>query len=403
MKSLIILKGLAKTEKQRWVKSEKLENYYLDISVFKKLYSSPELLRPEIEILNKSHGNLIHQRFMEALIIKLSKGCLVIVDLDDEPVVSIETLALIHGYTVFYCIQPIPQDYCNCPRKYCLPWQAFRKKEELENDVKNFLNLQLTDKLIINSYSELLEYWEKEETVVKIKSRNSILHISDLHSNWTVWKDIISSMQAKIVVHHGDYIDGPEEGGSKKLISEIIRDNGNNGRYWLEGNHEIRLRRFLGWLVLAAAGNKTIADIIYSYIPQDFLNTTAKEFEKLTPKEARKWLIELNNKLKTHIVIVRDGKSYICTHTGIKLVEQLSPKHIGNVIYGNRDIDKQDKEFAARNKETGFISVHAHCKYPQGWNTTKYDNVVNIDPEDENKVVVFENNNKNWNFKVWQK
>ena len=35
MKSLIILKGLAKTEKHKWVKSEKLENYYLDISVLR--------------------------------------------------------------------------------------------------------------------------------------------------------------------------------------------------------------------------------------------------------------------------------------------------------------------------------------------------------------------------------
>lgn len=403
MKSLIILKGLAKTEKIKWVKSEKLENYYLDVSVFKKLYSSPELLRPEIEVLNKSHGNLIHQRFMEALIIKLSKGCLVIVDLDDEPVVSVETLALIHGYTVFYCIQPIPQDYCNCPRKYCLPWQVFKKKEELENDVKNFLNLQLTDKLVINKYSDLLDYWEKAETVIRIKSKSSILHISDLHSNWTMWKDIISTTQAKLIIHHGDYIDGPEEGGSKKLISEILRDSEDSGRYWLEGNHEIRLRRYLGWLVLTAAGNKTIAEIIYSYIPKEFLETTANEFSKLTPKEARKWLVELNNKLKTHVIVVRDEKSYICTHTGIKLIEQLSPKHIGNVIYGNRDIDKQDKEFAARNKETGYISVHAHCKYPQGWNTCKYDNVINLDPEDESKVVVFENNKNNSNIKVWQK
>ena len=88
---------------------------------------------------------------MEALIIRLSKGCLVVVDLDEEPVVSVETLALIHGYTVFYCIQPIPQDYCNCPKKYCLPWQNHRKKDELESSVKSFLNLQLTDKLIITS------------------------------------------------------------------------------------------------------------------------------------------------------------------------------------------------------------------------------------------------------------
>ena len=53
MKSLIILKGVAKTEKLRWVEREGLKNFFLDIDVLKKLYSSPELLVPFKEVLNK--------------------------------------------------------------------------------------------------------------------------------------------------------------------------------------------------------------------------------------------------------------------------------------------------------------------------------------------------------------
>lgn len=403
MKSLIILKGLAKTEKHKWIKAEKLDNYYLDIDEFRKLYSAPELVKPGIEALGRSFGTLVHQRFIEALIIRLGKGCLIVVDLDEDPVVSVETLAIIHGYTIFYKVFPVPQDYCNFPKKYNLPWQVCKKKEDLEKDVKNFLNLQLEDKLGINTYSDILNYWSKEETVLKIDKSDEVTHISDIHSNYSLWKKEIKNVDSKIIIHHGDYIDGPEAGGSKKIITEIIKDNGSKGWYWLEGNHEIRLRRFLGWIVMSSSGSKTAASLLYSLIPEEFLNTTAKEFDRLTPKEALRWLQELNNKLKTHIVICRGNKTFICTHSGIKMIEQLSPKHIGNVVYGNRDIDNYDKQFSYMNKKSGFISVHAHCKYPKGWNINKYENVYNIDPEDENSIVVFNNKRKNSNYKVCQK
>ena len=113
MKSLIILKGLAKTEKKKWVKNEKLDSHFLDIDVFRKIYSNPELVKPGVEILNRSCSNLVHQRFMEALIIKLGKGNLVVIDMNEDPVGTVETLAMIFGYTVFYYVQPIPQDYYN--------------------------------------------------------------------------------------------------------------------------------------------------------------------------------------------------------------------------------------------------------------------------------------------------
>lgn len=399
MKSLVIIKGLAKTEKLNWVKEEKLENYFLDIDVFRKLYSTPELIKPDTEALGRSFGSLIYQRFMEALIIRLGKGCLVVVDLNEEPVSIIELLAMIHGYTVFYLVQPIPQDFCNKPKKYRLPWQVSKKKEELDSDVKNFMNQQLSDKLTIKTYQDIVKYWSEKDSIIYLKKKDTITHISDLHSNWNIWNSIVPKLDSKLVIHHGDYIDGPEQGGSKKLIQELLKDS----QYiWLEGNHELRLRRYLGWRLLTGGGNKTVAELLYSMLPEDFLKTTALEFESLNHRDCKKWLSELNKKLKTHVIINRGNLSYICTHAGLKLMEQLSPKHIGNVIYGNRDMDRYDREFSHRNTNSEFISVHAHCKYPQGWNTTKYDNVVNIDPENESKVVVFNNSKDNWDFKVWQ-
>jgi hypothetical protein len=84
MKSLIILKGVAKTEKLRWVEREGLKNFFLDIDVLKKLYSSPELLVPFKEVLNKSYGDTVYSEFLKVFITKLSKGCLIVLDPENE-------------------------------------------------------------------------------------------------------------------------------------------------------------------------------------------------------------------------------------------------------------------------------------------------------------------------------
>ena len=395
MKTLVILKGLAKTEKLKWIEKEGFSNFLLDIDTFRKLYSTPELTKPGIETLGRSFGNLVHQRFIEALIIRLGKGCLVVVDLDDEPTGGIETLALIHGYKVFYHVQPIPQDYYNNPGKYNLGWQENKRRDGVEKEIKNFLSQNLNDKTIIDNAKDLMMKWEENEVILEVKPGDTITHISDIHSNWTIWKSI--KRQDKYIIHHGDYIDGPEVGGSRKIIDSIISCRDSN-RYWLEGNHEIRLRRYLGWIILKSTGSKTAAEQLYSLLPEDFINTTMKEFSDVTVKQAKVILEKLNDKLKTHIIIVRDEEVYICTHAGLKMIEQLDPKFIGNVIYGNRDIDKQDREFTGRYKDSGYISIHAHCKYPAGWELNKYSKVINIDPESENDVIILSNKKNNLSY-----
>ena len=56
MRSLIVIKGLVKSSKLKWVKKNKLENYFLDIDVIRKMYCMPELIAPGKEILDKSYS-----------------------------------------------------------------------------------------------------------------------------------------------------------------------------------------------------------------------------------------------------------------------------------------------------------------------------------------------------------
>ena len=152
MRSLIILKGLVKAEKLRWVKNNKLENYFLDIDVIRRLYCMPELIAPGKEILEKSYSSTVYQRFMEALCSRLGKGCLVVIDPEQEAGSIIELLAHIFGYTVFYVIQDIPKDYIENQVKYRIPYYPTKRKSDLTREIGIFKNQLPKSKLKIKTY-----------------------------------------------------------------------------------------------------------------------------------------------------------------------------------------------------------------------------------------------------------
>lgn len=400
MKTLIILKGLAKNEKLEWVKSQGLENFFLDYSIFKRLYSMPELDRDKTtDILGRTNINLIFKSWFEAINNKLESGCLVVIDYDQEKTKILEDMGMIYGYTCFYKIFNIPHDYTSNPEKYSPVGFKRKTKEELEAEVITFLNLQLGYTKKIGGYSDVTDYWKKKEVILDIPRKETMYFFSDLHSNYSLYQKI-NLPSGTIRVHLGDYIDGPEEGGSRKLI-EMIFKNASHYNIFLEGNHERRLRKFLFWRWAASSNSggsrAIIAEMLYNSLPTDFLTTTADEFRSLIPGEALTWLKRLNDILRTHIIIKKDDTVFYCTHAGIKYLEQLSPKFIGNVIYGNRDMDIYDKCFSKTIwKPTGRWSVHAHCRYPYGVDFLKYDGVVNLDPSCEKEIVYMENNIKNF-------
>ena len=65
MRTLILLKGLVKSEKLKWVKDEGLNNYLLDIEVIERLYSYPELSGFKKEVLRKSQSTLVYKQFID--------------------------------------------------------------------------------------------------------------------------------------------------------------------------------------------------------------------------------------------------------------------------------------------------------------------------------------------------
>ena len=387
MKSLIILKGVSKYHKRLWVEKERLENYFLDIDTVRRLYSSPELVAPNRPILNKSFGDTVYHRYLEMICLRMSRGCLIILDPEMEGCEVFETLAFIHGYRVFYVYQDPPQDYLKKPRKYTIWYYPMKRKSEMEKDLKTIKNFDKGGKNIIESYKDLQDYWLKEAKKEQIFSDpGKVLLVSDIHSNLSLYKKLPDFKKYDHVIFFGDYIDGPEEGGSRKVMDKVIKSK-TKKVVWLEGNHELRLRRYLGYLMLKEFGKRGLADLLYSTLPEDFLRSTAKEFSDLSGIQAKAYLEKINTKLKMFALL---GGKYICTHSGLRFREQLDPRFIGNVIYGNRDMGRYDREFSENSKSLGLWSIHAHCKYFDAWETQRYDRVVNLDPPSENEIVFAE-------------
>ena len=387
MKSLIIIKGLSKMYKRLWVERERLNNYFLDIEVIRKMYSCPDLIAPNRAVLGKSFGDTVYHRFIEAVCIRMSRGCLIVVDPDNEPTEGIEALAFIHGYKIFYVVQKPPKDYLQKPKKYSIPYYPTKRKSELEKEYHLVKNFEPSEKTIIEKFSDVQDYWIKETKGSQVfRVEGKVLLVSDIHSNIDLYKKLPKFSGFDRVIFFGDYIDGPESGGSRKMTDKLIKSK-TQKIIWLEGNHELRLRRYLGYLMLKEFGKRGLADLLYSTLPEDFLKTTANEYSNLSGVNAKNYIAALNEKLKMFAII--NGK-FICTHSGLKFKEQLDPRFIGNVIYGNRDMGRYDKEFSVCHEKLGMWSIHAHCKYFDQWEPQRYDRVVNLDPPSENEIVYAE-------------
>jgi Icc-related predicted phosphoesterase len=368
-----------------WIKREGLNNFLLDIENIKRVFYRPEY-KGSRDFLTRSYDDLVYKVFMEALCTRLSTGCLVVVDIGNESTSIIEELAVFFGYTVFYHVERTPSDYIGKNRKYCEPCYLTPTKETLKREITDFNNFSYDEKKLISSYNDLEQYWEPLTHPNRLYKKSKILHVSDLHSHYKIFKNIINPLteQNTLTIFAGDYIDGPEEGGSRALIDFLIKDSRENIIY-LEGNHELRLRKFLAYTYFKCRNKKIISDILRASIPPDF-EKTEQEFNGLNSIDAWRIAGELNKKLQEFFIYSLGNETYYCTHGGIRWIEQLSPKYVGNAICSNKNPDRIDEQFSKKYYDDKCFSIHGHCKYPEKIEYLKYPGVINIDTEDEFRV-----------------
>lgn len=404
MKSMIILRGLNTTDKERlnWIKSQGLEIYTISIDDIKKLYSSPEALSEKYIKLTRLDDSEILWRFYEALELKLRKGCLVIVNDENIKLTKINKLselARTFGYKVFVksfqVSEKILKDFSS---KKIDSFFQVETQDEVLSKVIDYLNSSANISTIhgiteINTIEDVREYWRNDKRyTIEIPENVTIVNIGDIHGYGDlIQKDnlITEGLRDKldlIYVFHGDYIDrGPKSRETLDYVLNLKRTYPNQV-YLLEGNHEVHLRRYLSNIKNPKTGNKDFFKIVC----HEFSSTTMKEFDKLSDLERDEYIENLNKYLQTHLVIKRGEETYFCTHAGFSSYRQLEFDLIGNVIYGNRNMNEYDRKVSKMLSKNHY-SIHAHCKYTrkedESYETCKYPGVINLDPERDGDVM----------------
>jgi hypothetical protein len=186
----------------------------------------------------------------------------------------------------------------------------------------------------------------------------------------------------------GDYIDrGPEP---KKCLDFVMTlFSLNPGRVAvLEGNHEQFLRKYL-----APWGDPRVkdGDILESPVKkircEQFLDTTMADFVGMPESERSKYLARMGQVLRDSACIFRSGYLFYCSHAGFYSLKQYDWKLYGNCMYGNRDVEDQDKCASKELQSNRSYSIHAHCKYPNYPGAANlYPGVYNLDPERDGEI-----------------
>lgn len=377
MKCLIILRGLIEREKRDWVRSEGLDCFYISLNHLRTLFSRPERVGSRI-VLTKSRDDNAYKSFLEVLISRMSSGNLVVVDMCGEPTGMVEDLAVIFGYTVFNKCFQIPFDfekkyrsYLGC--KFMFPTRDHVKKMIERERAQTYGNQ-------IGSAKEICT----KHTPTVVDPNSKVLVFGDVHSNYSKVKEVLDQNKPDLTVFLGDYIDGTEEGGSRKMIDYIISAPENT--IFLSGNHELRLQKWLGVCWMRLKGRKLTASILEETLPSDFMNTTMKEFSDLTGNDYETLLRNLARILKPYYVFQKGDKKFVCSHVGMESLDKINNFFIGDLTYTNDNPDKLDDRFSRLYAGKEVYSVHGHCKYPSGSEFTKYPRTINLDSENDSTL-----------------
>ncbi len=407
MKTLIILRGIdtCSPERKKWIEKEGIEKYIVSIDSIKKMYGAiedTEKLGPRITRLDNRE---ICYKFLETVDNKMRKGCLVIVDaenLKNKDLKKLEAFADIYNYKIFQKIFPIShKDILEWRNRLSNPMNDYpylpETSEELLNKIQNYFNIFMNSPRSgypeIEEMKDLEKYYEEEEKKrdykITIPEDYKITHIGDIHGAYELIEDIGIYNEKEILVFHGDYIDRGE--GSRKVLEKVLKLKKNypNRVFLIEGNHELHLRRYCGLFKYPKLGEEGF----FKNLCTDFSRTTQLEYKMETSEKMIEVLRDLNTYLQEYLIIKRGSQTYICTHGGLRNISQLWYYLVGNLTYGNRDIENYDKSFSSKVYKKNYkniFSIHGHCKYPK-YCIHKYPGVVNLDADTDNMVAIFRN------------
>ena len=377
MKTLLILRGIDTNSpiRKEWLKNEGVENYVVSIDSIKKICGSIEEIEKYGPRISRMDPREVCYKFLEAIDNKMRKGCLVIVDsenLKNKDLKKLEAFADVYNYKIFQKIFPISHtDILEWRNRITNPTNSYpyvpETPEELLEKIQtyfySFMNSSRLSYPEINNIKDLDNYFQKEEKErnykIQVPEDTEIIHVGDIHGAYNLISDL-EPKEKQILVFHGDYIDRGT--APRKVLERVIslKQKYPNQVYLIEGNHEMHLRRYCGLYKYP----KLSGEGFFKNLCTDFSRTTQKEY--FEQDDMNSILRNLNTYLQEYLIIQRGSQVFICTHGGLRNISQLWFYMIGNLTYGNRDIESYDKTFSSKVYKKNWkniYSIHGHCKY----------------------------------------
>ena len=405
MKALLILRGIdtCSVERKNWIKEENLEKYVVSIDSIKKMYGSIEDTDKYGPKITRLDNREICYKFLETVDNKMRKGCLVVVDaenLKNKDIKKLEAFADVYNYKIYQKVFPIShKDILEWKRRISNPREEYPyipdTSEELLEKVQiyfnTFMNSPMSPYPDIDKMEDLEKLLKEEEIKgeykIKVPEDTEIVHIGDIHGAYNLIQDLEPS-DNRILVFHGDYIDRGT--APRKVLERVLylKRRYPDKVFLIEGNHEMHLRRFCGLFKYP----KLASEGFFKNLCTDFSKTTQTEYDP-TVDNMTNVLRNLNMYLQEYLVIERGLQTFICTHGGLRNFSQLWFYLIGNLTYGNRDMENYDRSFSNKIYKKNYkrvYSIHGHCKY-QKYVIHKYPGVVNLDADEDNMVAIFWN------------
>lgn len=405
MKALLILRGIdtCSIERKNWIKEEKIEKYVVSIDSIKKMYGSLEDTDKYGPKITRLDNREICYKFLETIDNKMRKGCLVVVDaenLKNKDIKKLEAFADVYNYKIYQKVFPIShKDILEWKKRVSNPKEEYpyipESSEELMEKIQiyfnTFMNSPRSPYPDIDKMEDLEKLLKEEETTkeyrISVPEDTEIVHIGDIHGAYDLIQDIEPG-ENRILVFHGDYIDRGT--APRKVLERVLylKRRYPNKVFLVEGNHEMHLRRFCGlqkYPKLAGEG-------FFKNLCTDFSKTTQTEYDP-EKDDMIEVLRYLNMYLQEYLIIERGSQTFICTHGGLRNFSQLWFYLIGNLTYGNRDMENYDRSFSSKIYKKNYkniFSIHGHCKY-QKYVIHKYPGVVNLDADEDNMVAIFWN------------
>lgn len=255
MKSILVLRGIPGSGKTSWIKENRLEQFVISKDLIRQLVGTVNFMDRDLSLkldFTRSREENVNSMFFQCLEEKMSRGNFIVIDncnINPKDINKIYKYSKIFGYKVFIKSFDIPHDVFNRLKERNTLFNKI-PEDTIKEMIKSYLSFNYSqlsnpsDVVIIKELSEISEYWKSryKEYVISGSMNNHI--IGDIHSENSKLSNVVSLMDQDTYIFLGDYCDrGSDPVGTLKSLMSTSKLENSKNIIFLEGNHEVHLRR----------------------------------------------------------------------------------------------------------------------------------------------------------------